>query len=144
MVSSSASEALSVAAFQGSMSKPTLGSGQSTYLQRPCTEGLVLQRGYRDMHEAFYQMIAEGKEPHSNWQSGRENMLTCVVAQIAVAENRMVQRTEFSEFDWRIRYPQFVRLPCGPVVGVTRPRSGTKPHERFSPPHAVQTQGERV
>jgi predicted dehydrogenase len=70
-------------------------------------EGLVLQRGYRDMHEAFYQMITQGKEPHSNWQSGLENMLTCVVAQIAVAENRMVQRTEFSEFDWRIRYPEF-------------------------------------
>lgn len=74
----------------------------------PMPAGLELQRGYRDMHEAFYQMITEGTEPHSNWQSGLENMLTCIAAQIAVAENRTVHRSELADYDWRIRYPEYV------------------------------------
>lgn len=57
--------------------------------------------GYYEMHDAFSAMCLDGTTPYTNWQTGLENMLTCHASQIAVAENRMVQRAEFEAVDWR-------------------------------------------
>jgi predicted dehydrogenase len=59
--------------------------------------------GYVGMHDAFATMILEGVEPPSNWRSGLENMLTCHVAQLAVAENRLLSREDFADIDWTKR-----------------------------------------
>lgn len=60
--------------------------------------------GYYKMHEAFTAMCLDGITPHSNWQTGLENMLTAYAAQIAVAEGRTVHRNEFENFDWRLQF----------------------------------------
>jgi predicted dehydrogenase len=59
--------------------------------------------GYVAMHDEFAAMVLDGKEPYSNWRNGLENMLTCHGAQLAVAGNRVVQRTELAHLDWRER-----------------------------------------
>lgn len=61
-------------------------------------------RGYKQMHDEFVQMIAEGIAPYSDWRLGLENMLTCIAAQTAIAEQRTVTRKEFAASDWRLRY----------------------------------------
>ena len=58
--------------------------------------------GYEDMHDAFAQMVLDGKEPYSNWETAMENMLTAYAAQTAVAENRIVNRDELGAVDWRL------------------------------------------
>lgn len=60
--------------------------------------------GYYDMHDAFTAMCLDGTTPYTNWQTGLENMLTCYASQIAVAEGRTVQRSEFESFDWRVQF----------------------------------------
>jgi predicted dehydrogenase len=58
--------------------------------------------GYEDMHDEFARMVLDGKEPYSNWETALENMLTAYAAQIAVAENRVVDRQELAAVDWRL------------------------------------------
>ena len=58
--------------------------------------------GYEDMHDEFARMVLDGKEPYSNWETALENMLTAYAAQVAVAENRIVQREELASVDWRM------------------------------------------
>lgn len=58
--------------------------------------------GYEDMHDEFARMVLDGKEPYSNWETALENMLTAYAAQIAVSENRLVEREELAAVDWRL------------------------------------------
>jgi len=57
--------------------------------------------GYTAMYDEFARMVIDGTEPYSGWRNALENMLTCVAAQTAVAENRTVERSEFTTWDWR-------------------------------------------
>lgn len=58
--------------------------------------------GYEDMHDEFARMVLDGKEPYSNWETALENTLTAYAAEIAVSENRIVDRKELAEVDWRL------------------------------------------
>ncbi|MGB3376183.1 MAG: Gfo/Idh/MocA family oxidoreductase [Microbacterium sp.] len=61
--------------------------------------------GYYEMHDAFAAMCLDDTTPYTNWQTALENMLSCYAAQIAIADGRTVQRSEFADIDWRVKYP---------------------------------------
>lgn len=62
--------------------------------------------GYPEMHDEFAAAVLDGKEPYSNWETGLENMFTTHAAQVAVAENRTVTRSELREVDPRLALAQ--------------------------------------
>ncbi len=76
--------------------------GERTIAIPPFRMPLQWLVGYEDMHDEFARMVLDGKEPYSNWETALENMLTAYAAQIAVAENRVVDRQELASADWRL------------------------------------------
>jgi len=92
---------------RGTFEQFDVETDEGTRTITPTTSPLPDQHhyGYYEMHDAFSAMVLDGTEPYTNWRTGLENMLTCYVSQIAVAENRLVTRADFADVDWRVRFP---------------------------------------